>query len=378
MNPEAKGSGVSSVQGLRVPFRDLRVTDPVRRAELIEAVDRVLSHGRLVLGPECAQFEEEVGRYCGRRYGIGVGSGTDALYLALRALEIGPGDEVITTALSWIATANAIVLTGATPVFVDIGEDLNIDVERIGAAITSRTKAIVPVHFTGQICEMRRIQEVASANGLVIVEDAAQAFGATQNGRMAGSFGEVSCFSMNAMKVFGAYGEAGAIVTDNERLRDRLFSLRYNGTVEKQDCHWPSLNGRLDTVQAAMLLVELEYLSGKIARRREIARMYTQRLAGTVQCPVERLGNRHIYYAYSVLAERRDALMQHFAAKGIETQVQHPLPMPRHTAYRERFSADVPVADRVSRRLLCLPNQDNLPLDHVSYVCDGVEEFYAR
>ena len=362
---------------MRIPYRDLRVKDPALRTELLDAVGRVLDHGRLVLGPEHDQFEAEVARRCHRTHAVGVGSGTDALYLALRALDVGPGDEVITTALSWIATANAIVLCGATPVFVDIDWDLNIDVDLIESAVTSRTKAILPVHFTGQICRMPQIEAVARRHELRVIEDGAQAFGASQDGRMSGSFGDVSCFSMNPMKVLAAYGEAGAVVTDDDALRDRLQSLRYNGTVNKQDCHWPSLNSRLDTVQAAMLLVSLKRLPARIDARRAIARAYGEQLKDVVQCPVERPGNLHIYYAYSVLADRRAALIAHLAQKGIETQVQHPLPMPRHTAYRDRSHAPTPVADRAAERILCLLNQEDVTLEQVQYVCGHIREFYA-
>ena len=240
-----------------------------------------------------------------------------------------------------------------------------------------RTKAIVPVHFTGQMCDMRWILDVARRRGLFVVEDAAQAFGSSQDGGMCGSLGELSCFSMNPMKVLAAYGEAGIVLTDDDALRDRLQSLRNNGTVDKQDCHWPSLNSRLDTVQAAMLLVNLKRLPERIAVRRAIAHAYTERLKEVVQCPVERPGNLHTYYAYSVLAERRDALMTHLALKGVETQVQHSLPLPRQTAYRDRVHPSTPVADWAAQRILCLPNQEDLTMEQVAYVCGHIREFYA-
>ena len=319
---------------MKISYRDLRVKDPRLKEELLKAVEEVLTHGRFILGPEHERFEIEIAQYCHRRYCIGVNSGTDALYLALRALDIGIGDEVITTPLSWIATVNAIVLTGATPVFVDIASDLNINAELIEAAITLRTKVILPVHFTGQMC-------------------------------------------MNPMKVYNGFGEAGAVLTNDDKLREKLVSLRYNGTINKQDCHYPSLNGRMDTIQAAMLLVNLDYLEEKIERRRAIAALYNERLQGLVQCPKEHPGNRHIYYAYTILAERRDELMQYLASKGIETQVQHPIPMPHHTAYKGRFKADIPVCEATVSRILCLPNQEDLAPEEVEYVCRHIREFYT-
>ena len=242
------------------------------KKQLLQAVDNILTHGRIILGPEVGEFENKVANFCQSKFAVGMGSGTDALYLALRSLDVGHGDEVITTPLSWIATANAIVLCGATPVFVDIGEDMNINADLIETAITEKTKVILPVHFTGRLCNMEKITQIATSRDIYIVEDAAQAFGASIHGAMAGSFGDVSAFSMNAMKVFNAYGEAGAAVTNNIALADKLRSLSYGGTINKEDCYYPSLNGRLDTIQAAMLSVSMMSLQAKIARRREIAK----------------------------------------------------------------------------------------------------------
>lgn len=361
---------------MKIPYRDLGVRNSILKAELLDAVDKVLSHGRLLLGPELIQFEDEVARYCGRKYCIGVNSGTDALYLALRALGIGPGDEVITTALSWIATTNAIVLTGAEPVFIDIDKDLNMNADLIEAAVTPRTKAIVPVHFTGQMCDMPRIKQIADKHHLYIIEDGAQAFGASRDGIRCGLSGIMSCFSMNPMKVYNAYGEAGAVLTDDEALQSKLCALRYNGTVNKQDCHYPSLNGRLDTIQAAMLLVNLKYLEEKIEKRRAIAVAYRKLLAEVVSCPIEHFESRHIYYAYSILAEQRDDLMKYLAEKGIETQIQHPIPMPYHTAYKGRFNVNIPVCESVVKGILCLPNQEDLTLEEVGYICHCIQDFY--
>ena len=365
------------MEKMAVRYRNLSVKDPVLKEELLAAVDRVLSHGRIMLGPELEEFETTFAERCDRQYAVGVNSGSDALYLALRALDIGPGDEVITTALSWIATANAITLTGATPVFVDIGDDLNIDPNRIEAAITPRTRVIAPVHFTGQICEIESILEIGERYSLHLVEDAAQAFGATRNGRPAGSFGVLSAFSMNPMKVLNAFGEAGCIVTDNEEVRDRLVALRYNGTINRNDCKWPSLNGRLDTMQAAMLLVTLRQVTNKIEARREIAQKYKERLCNMVRCPQENAGNYHSYYAYTIQCDRRDDLMRFLGERGVETQVQHPIAMPDHTAYRTRATMEVPNARLLVDRILALPNQEDLSDAELEYVCQAVAEFYG-
>lgn len=365
-----------SAGAIRVPYLDLSVDDPEFRERLLAAVGRVLDHGRFIMGPEHDEFEARIAAYCGRRHCVGVGSGTDAVYLALRALDIGPGDEVITTPMTWVATTNAVVLCGATPVFADIGEDLNIDAGRIEAAITRRTKAILPVHFTGQMCDMDAIMEIADRHGIALVEDAAQAFGARDHDRPAGSFGRVACFSMNPMKVFNAFGEAGAVVTDDDAIAERLRSLRYAGTINKEDCHEPSINGRLDTIHAAMMLVNLDYLDGKIAHRRLVADKYRDALAGVVDCAREKDGFFHSYYCFTLFAARRDALRKHLLSKGIETKIQHPLLMPQHTAYRERFKADVPVAERMVRRIICVPAHEDVSDDDIAFVSGAVREFY--
>ena len=362
---------------MKVAYLDLRIKCPDRKKKLLQAVDVVLTHGRIVLGPEVGQLEEKIATSCHTKYAVGVGSGTDALYLALRSLDIGPGDEVITTPLSWIATVNAIVLCGATPVFVDIGENMNINADLIEDAITEKTKAILPVHYTGRMCNMEKIVRIATEKGIYIVEDAAQAFGANINGAMAGSFGEVSAFSMNAMKVFNAYGEAGAVVTSNEVLANKLRSLSYAGTINKEDCHYPSLNGRMDTIQAAMLLVSMEYLEAKISRRRMIAQYYTDVLKDVIACPEED-GSFQVYYNYVVRTDKRNQLKSYLDSRGVETKVHYPVLMPFHTAYREQYSdCDLPVAKQVVNEILSIPNHEGMSDGEVEYVADCIRAFYG-
>lgn len=361
----------------KIPYLDLSIKDPEFKKALLDAVERVLDHGRFILGPEHDEFENRIAAYCNRRHAVGVGSGTDALFLSLKALGIGIGDEVISTPLTWVATTNAVVLNGATPVFVDIGPNLNIDPGLIEAAITPKTKAILPVHFTGLMCDMEAIQDIADRRNLIVIEDAAQAFGATYKGNRAGSFGNLSCFSINPMKVFNAFGEAGAVTTDDEDLRDTLNSLRYAGTINKEDCHIPSINGRLDTLQAAMLLVNLDRIDDKIATRQKVAEAYGRQLDGIVTCPtVENGHSSHAWYSYTVLAERRDALRDHLTAQGIETKIMHPFLMPYHTAYKGKFQASIPVAEELVEKILCLPNHEEMADDDIHYVTHCIRAFY--
>lgn len=360
----------------RVPFLDLRIVDDASREDLLAAVDAVFRHGRIILGPEVEKLEKQVAASCGRKYAVGVNSGTDALFLGLKSLSIGPGDEVITTSLSWIATANAIALTGAIPVFADIRDDLNIDPASVQKLITPRTRAIVPVHYTGKICQMSALMQIAEKHGLIIIEDAAQAFGARYHRRKAGSFGIIACFSMNPMKVFAACGEAGMVVTDQEDLYHRLVSLRYNGTVNREMCVEVSLNGRLDTLQAAILLKRLPHVERIIQKRREIASWYNKQLAEFVEIPKEAEGEWDVYYTYTIQADHRDELKAFLEAKGIETKIQHPYLMPEQPAYpgttREQFQN----AQRLVKRVLCIPTHEKLTRTDVDYVSASIREFY--
>lgn len=362
----------------KIRFRDLSVTDPLLKEELLNAVDRVLTHGQLLMGEEVEQFEKRVAEYCGTKYCVGVSSGTDAIYLALRTLDLKPQDEVITTPLSWIATLNAIHLVGAQPVFVDITEDLNINTELIESVITSNTKVILPVHFTGRICNMNRILQVAKKYDLAIVEDAAQAFGAISGGHYAGSFGTFSAFSMNPMKVFPGYGEAGVVLTNDKVAYEKLLALRYLGTVNKEICYYPSLNSKIDTIQAAMMLVSFKYHEHNIARRIEIANYYTSELKDLVRCPkiVASSSSRCVFFDYTILTESRDELKDFLEVNGIETKIKHPILMPNQPAYEHLHNQSFPVAEKAVKEILCLPIHEKLTLNDLDYIIQNIKQFY--
>ena len=362
---------------MKVPFLDLTVSNTKIKKELLTSVEEVLSHGRIILGPEVQKFEEKIAEYCYRKFAVGTNSGTDALYFALRALDIGVGDEVITTPLSWIATVNAIVLTGAKPVFVDVRNDLNINPDLIKDAITKKTKAILPVHFTGNMCDMSKVNDIAQRNNLIVVEDAAQAFGSKLNDKPSGSFGHIACFSMNPMKVLNAYGEAGAIVTDDKIIYEKLVSLRYAGTINKEDCHFPSLNGRIDTIQTAMLLVVMKYVDDKINSRRKIANYYNQEISDIVGCPISDKTCFHSYYSYTITTDNRDELQLFLANNGIETKIQHPILMPYHTAYKGKYKPIIPIAEKLVKQILCLPAHENLDKRQQDYVISKLKKFYS-
>ena len=362
----------------QIPYLDLSIKNPTLKKELLDAVDTVLTHGRLVLGPEVEKFEKEIARRAKRKFAVGLSTGTDALYLGLQSIGIGPGDEVITSPLSWIATFHAIARSGATPVCVDICNDQNIDPDKIEAVITPRTKAIMIVHFTGKMCEMDQIMKIANQYGLEVIEDSAQAFGADYKNQPAGSFGKVSCFSMNTMKILNSFGEAGAVVTDDPVLREKLVSLRYSGIVdnEKQQCKYISLNSRLHTLQAAMLLVSLRYVDKKIEKRREIAKFYREELKDIVVCPEDPLEGRHIYYTFAICAERRDELQSYLTQNGIESKVHHRILMPHQEAYRYLEKYNIQNAERVVSQILSIPNHEALTGEETAYVVKKIKSFY--
>lgn len=359
----------------RVPFLDLRVLDDSERRELLEAVDTVFRHGRIVMGPEMAELEGQLAARIGRKHAVAVNSGTDALYLGLKALALKPGDEVITTSLSWIATANAIALNGATPVFADIRDDLNMDPASVSRLITARTKAILPVHYTGKVCEMSPLMELARSHGLALVEDGSQSFDARHHGRVSGGFGTLACISLNPMKVFAACGEAGVVVTDDDALADRLIALRYNGTVNRETCIEPSVNGRLDTLQAAILLKRLPRVGALIAKRAANATFYSRSLTGLVALPTARPGEEDVRYTYTIRSSRRDELKKHLEERGVETKIQHPLLMPEQPAYRETARGEWGNAARLVKEVLCLPVHEKLTEADLAHVSECVRTF---
>jgi dTDP-4-amino-4,6-dideoxygalactose transaminase len=360
---------------LDVPFLDLRVPE-AERAELLKAAENVLKHGRLVNGPEVHALELAFAARCNRKYAVGVSSGTDALVVALRALNIGKGDEVIVPALSFVATANAISLVGATPVFCDIGDDLNIDPTEIKELITPRTKAIMPVHWAGRICAVDHIGMIAKTHKLKVIEDASQAFGATFNDFTAGARGDVACFSMNPMKGLAALGEAGMIITDDKEVYERLDPLRYQGVWNKEVCHSLSGNHRLDTIQAAMLLVRLARFDKLLDTRRKIARFYNDRLNGIVETPKEWKHEKLSYYTYTIQCEQRDKLKDFLAIRGIETKIQHPILMPEQPLYNSGARGTWSHAQYLMTRVLCIPIHEKLSDGQIWHVVNSIADFY--
>lgn len=368
-----------SAPSVGVRYVDIPAQFRARRAEILADVEAVLESGAYVLGPAVEAFERRFAALCGVRHAVGVANGTDAIALVLRALGIGHGDEVITVAHSFIATAGAIVEVGARPVFVDVDSHMTMDPSKIDPAITPRTKAILPVHLTGRCAEMEPILEIARRRNLAVIEDAAQAVGAERGGRRAGSFGLAAAFSLHPLKNLNACGDAGVIATDDAGLAERLRALRNHGLVSRDEARTWGRNSRLDTLQAAILLRRLDDLEATIERRRAIAARYRARLGHLVECPEERPGERHTYHLFVIRCDGRDALQAHLARCGIETKIHYPVPIHLQPAAAGLGYApgDLPVTERDCARILSLPVHQHLSDAEVDAVCDAIEKFFG-
>jgi dTDP-4-amino-4,6-dideoxygalactose transaminase len=365
---------------LRVPYVDLALQHRKIRDKLLAAVGRVLDSGQFILGPEVETFERRFALYCGVSYAVGVDNGTNALVLTMRALGIGPGDEVITAANSFLASASSVAMTGARPVLVDVDSSYTVDPRRVEDAITLRTKAILPVHLTGRPANMKVLTEIAINHGLYLIEDAAQAIGARHRGQAAGSFGIAGCFSMHPLKVLNAVGDGGIITTNDSQLYKKLLKARNHGLRNRDECEFWGPNARLDAVQAAMLMVKMELLPLWIERRREMAAIYRQNLRDIVHVPEEQSHEYSVYQTFVVRVERRDELQEYLALKGIETKVHYPIPIHLQEAarYLGYLEGSFPVTERQTASNLSLPIYPELSQGQIRHVIESIHQFYSR
>jgi len=339
------------------------------RTEILDAVDQVFKNGALIFGPKTEEFENKFSEYCNCKYGIGVGNGTDAIEVALKACGVGHGDEVITTSNTAVPTVTAIVNTGATVRFVDIDKYSLMDVTKISSAISAKTKAIVPVHLFGQMCDMKVIMKIAVEKNLKVIEDCAQSHGATYDGKKAGSIGDIGCYSFYPTKLLGAYGDGGFITTNNKQLFDKMRRIRFLGMENSKMLagQWNGkyyavehgMNSRLDEVHAAILLKKLPYLVKWIARRREIANRYNDELKDLdLELPLEHPDNKHAYYIYVVGHKNRDKIMSNLAKQDIRLNISYPWPIHTMDAYKH-FVCSVctclPKTEEQAKKIFSLP-----------------------
>lgn len=363
-----------------VPYTDLGQLVAEVKDELTLAFGAVLESGRYIMGPELSAFEHEFADYCEARFAVGISSGTSALHLVLRALGLDDGDEVITVPNSFVASAATIALAGLRPVFVDIGPDLNMDPSRIEAAITPRTKAIMPVHLTGRPARMAEVREIAQRRDLVILEDAAQSLGARLGNSRVGSGGNVACFSLHPLKNLHAFGDGGMVTTDDPSVVETLTKARNHGLSSRDQCDFWSFNCRLDELQAALLRVQLRCLDRWTEERRRLAFRYNDLLRPYVDVPDEGPNEYCVYQTYMVQADRRNELQRHLDDGGVEALVHYPTPLHLQPAARSLgYSADdFPMTMRASSRILSLPLFPGQTDAQQVQVAELVRDFYDR
>jgi dTDP-4-amino-4,6-dideoxygalactose transaminase len=360
-----------------IPFLDLQAQYKSVGAEIEAAVLKVLRRGDYVLGESVAEFERNFASFCGAREAVAVNTGTSALHLALLAAGVGPGDEVVTVPMTFVATVAAIVYTGATPVFVDIDPDTwTMDPEALEAALTPRTKAILPVHFHGRLADMERIGAVARLHGLRLIEDAAQAHGAVRDGRGAGTFGDMGCFSFYPGKNLGACGEGGAVITDDPELAETIRSLRDWGQAGKYNHVRHGFNYRLDTLQAAALNVKLPHLAEWTAARQRIGALYNKLLDGSRATPPAPGGRDHAYHVYAVRVCDRDEVQADLKKAGVATNIHYPRPVHLQPAYAGLGYGvgQFPVSEALARETLSLPIFPELSIEAATEVATAVRQ----
>lgn len=355
---------------------DLKVQIGDIRDELIEMVTGILESAQYILGPKVSEFEKKVSEYVGAADSVGVASGTDALFLALKGLGIGKGDEVVTSPFTFFATAEAILYTGATPVFADIEPDtFNIDPERIKEKVNRRTKAVLPVHIFGHPADMEAITDIARRHNLYVVEDCAQAFGASCGGRIVGSFGDAGCFSFYPSKNLGACGDGGLITVKDPALSENIRKLRNHGSSAQYMHDTVGSNSRLDELQAGILLVKLKRIDDYNEKRRKKAALYTKLISGDVAPPVQREGFRHVYHQYTVRTPKRDAIRKRLAEEDIPSMVYYPLPLHLQKAlgFLGCKEGDFPEAERAAKEVLSLPMYPELPDSDIEKTAEALK-----
>lgn len=359
-------------------FIDLKQQYQTYKEEIDKAIHRVLDHGQYIMGPEVQELEKQLAAYVGVDHCISAASGTHTLEIALRALDIGPGDEVITVPFTWISSAEVINLVGATPVFVDIDpKTYNIDPEKIEAAITPRTKAILPVSLFGQMADYEAINAIASKYNLPVIEDAAQSFGATQNGKKSCGVTTIGSTSFFPAKPLGCYGDGGALFTNDEKLAAKMKALRTHGALVRHQHNYIGMNGRLDTLQASILLTKLAHFPAEVEKRLALGAAYTERLTGSCITPAVAEGNTHVYAIYTICCDNRDALAAYLKEKNIPTAVYYPkcVHLQPVYAYLGHGEGSFPESEKASNKVLSLPMHPWLTLEEIDTIAEAIHSF---
>lgn len=361
-----------------IPFVNLGIQFERFQNEIIEKFKQISSAGHYILGAEVEAFEHEFAEYCQAKFALGVANGADALFLVMKALGVGAGDEVITAPNSFLASAGAIVATGARATFCDVAEDYNLDPEKLAAAITPKTKGVMPVHLTGLPADMGPILEVANKHGLFVLEDCAQAVGARYKGKRIGAIGTAGAFSLHPLKNLHVHGDGGAITTNDEKLYQKLKLLRNHGLKNRDECEIWGYNSRLDAIQAAIARIKLRHLDEMTTRYQTIADNYWRGLKGVVRVPDRPDFAEGVYHNFVIQVERRPQLQEYLSSKGIETKIHYPIPIHLQQPARKwgHQEGDFPVAERQVTKILSLPIYPELTDEQVSRVISEIRFFY--
>ncbi|MGA2193900.1 MAG: DegT/DnrJ/EryC1/StrS family aminotransferase [Bryobacteraceae bacterium] len=378
---------MSTVSARPIPLLDLQAQHRQVREQALAAVTRVIDSQKFILGEEVKKLEEEIASYSSTKFAIGCASGSDALLLALMALDCGPGHEVVTTPFTFFATGGAIARTGATPVFVDIDPNtFNLEPNLLEDALKkhANVRAVLPVHLFGQCADMDPLLALAQSRGIAVIEDAAQSIGAEYKGRRAGSLGDMGCLSFFPSKNLGAYGDGGMVTTNDERLARKLAALRVHGGIRKYYHEWVGINSRLDALQAAVLRVKFQYLDSWTAGRQRNADLYRKMLA-ELQVPVvapqaAAFTSRHIYNQFTIRCKQRDALQAYLKQNGIGTEIYYPLPLHLQACFSNLGyrAGDLPLSEQVAAEALSVPIYPELPAEDIEQVCRTIQAFYSQ
>jgi len=366
----------------KVPFVNYPLQYKILKKGIDKSIRSVLERGDLILRKDVEEFEEKLADFVGVKYAVGLNSGTDALFLSLKALDIGKGDEVITVSHTFVASIATIIHVGAKPVLVDVGGDYLMDADRIERVISKKTKAIIPVHLNGRMCNMEKIMKIAKKYKLIVIEDAAQALGAKFKGKMAGAFGLTGCFSFFPAKILGSFGDAGGLTTNNQKIAGKIRLLRDHGQKTKTEILCYGWNSRLDNLQAAVLNVKLRHLPQWLNRRRKIAKIYNRGLSGILEIklpPAPDLNEKYfdVYQNYVIRAERRDDLFYYLKKKGVETLIKDPVP----THWQKGLNLSkfrLPNSEKLAKEVISLPLYPELTEKQIKYVINCVRSFYLK
>lgn len=365
---------------MKVPYVDLGLQHSKIKDELLAAVSQVMDSGQFILGAQVPQLEKELADLCGVKYVIALNSGTDALILSLKALGIGPGDEVITVPNSFVASTSCIEIVGAKTAFVDVRDDYNMDPDQLASVLTEKTRAILPIHLTGRPADMFPILSFAKKHNLFVIEDCAQAIQAEYHGKQVGSFGNTGCFSFHPLKTLNALGDGGFIATNDSSIAEQIRLYRNLGLQTRENCVAWCSNSRLDTIQAAMLLVKLKYVTGWTNIRRRNAELYASLLNDLkeVRFPKDKPYEKCVYHTFVIQAERRDELRSYLENLGIGSAVHYPVPIHKQAVAKEYAHLRFPVTESQSKKIMSLPIHQDLEIAQIEYIAKSIRAFYTK